>query len=160
MDELIYLIIRLIVGLFDGNKDKAPQGPGFPNLPPRPPAQPPALPPGAQRTLTPDQVKEIRQRLTPPQPGQRPPPGQRQKPPKLPPLPVAKAAAPVRAAPKVTPPAAPVPVPPAARPTGAVDAAALRRWLKPQVLHNQFILSEIFQPPLALRERRGLRTGQ
>jgi hypothetical protein len=34
----------------------------------------------------------------------------------------------------------------------AVDAAALRRWLKPKILRDQFILSEIFQPPVGLRK--------
>ncbi len=33
-----------------------------------------------------------------------------------------------------------------------VNAAAIRRWAKPNVLRQQFILTEIFQPPLALRD--------
>lgn len=31
------------------------------------------------------------------------------------------------------------------------DARALARWLRPQTLQQQFIVTEIFQPPLALR---------
>ena len=46
---------------------------------------------------------------------------------------------------------------PAKRPP-AVDAQAIRRWLTPATLRSQFILTEILQPPLALREPPGLRT--
>ena len=35
-----------------------------------------------------------------------------------------------------------------------VDASALARWAKPATLRQQFMLTEIFQPPLALREER------
>ena len=35
-----------------------------------------------------------------------------------------------------------------------VGAAAIRRWLRPSTLRQQFILTELFQPPLALRESR------
>jgi hypothetical protein len=33
-----------------------------------------------------------------------------------------------------------------------VNAPAIARWAKPSTLRQQFILTEIFQPPLALRE--------
>jgi hypothetical protein len=57
---------------------------------------------------------------------------------------------------------APTPMPrqPAApqqsRPTAtaapaSVNAATIRRWATPSILQKQFILTEIFQPPLALR---------
>ena len=36
----------------------------------------------------------------------------------------------------------------------AVDAQALANWLRPATLQKQFILTEILQPPLALREPR------
>ncbi len=50
----------------------------------------------------------------------------------------------------LAPPAAP---PPPAKPAAAfVDAKVLARWLKPQTLRAQFILTEVFQPPVALRE--------
>lgn len=35
-----------------------------------------------------------------------------------------------------------------------VDARALRRWLTPATLRSQFMLTEVLQPPLALREPR------
>ena len=34
-----------------------------------------------------------------------------------------------------------------------VDAAALARWARPATLRQQFMLTEIFQPPLALRDQ-------
>jgi hypothetical protein len=43
--------------------------------------------------------------------------------------------------------------PPPPRPAVAnVDAKVLARWLRPQTLRAQFILTEVFQPPVALRE--------
>ncbi|HSV15255.1 MAG TPA: hypothetical protein VLI90_13430 [Tepidisphaeraceae bacterium] len=36
----------------------------------------------------------------------------------------------------------------------SVSAVALRKWLTPAVLQKQFILTEILQPPLALREEK------
>ena len=39
------------------------------------------------------------------------------------------------------------------RPPGALDAAAVRLWLQPEKLRQQFVLSEIFQPPLSLRDQ-------
>jgi hypothetical protein len=62
-------------------------------------------------------------------------------------------------APKVAPPTfTPRPAPPspitspAVVASPAVDAAALRRWLKPGTLRAQFMLTEILQPPVGLRE--------
>jgi hypothetical protein len=73
--------------------------------------------------------------------------GARRGPPALPAKPVtaqvAKAATP-----------APVTAPAAAKPVASVDAKLLSRWLRPQTLRTQFILTEIFQPPVALRESR------
>ena len=37
------------------------------------------------------------------------------------------------------------------RKASTVDSVAIRRWLKPATLRQQFILTELFQPPLALR---------
>jgi Na+-transporting methylmalonyl-CoA/oxaloacetate decarboxylase gamma subunit len=43
--------------------------------------------------------------------------------------------------------------PPSARPQPAVvAAAAIHRWLRPQTLRQQFIVTELLQPPLSLRE--------
>jgi hypothetical protein len=36
----------------------------------------------------------------------------------------------------------------------AASASLLSRWLNPRTLRAQFILTEIFQPPLAMREDR------
>ena len=36
----------------------------------------------------------------------------------------------------------------------SVNAAVINRWLTPSTLQKQFILTEIFQPPLALRGDR------
>jgi hypothetical protein len=38
--------------------------------------------------------------------------------------------------------------------TPSQSAAAIRKWLQPDTLKHQFLLSEILQPPLALREDR------
>jgi hypothetical protein len=38
--------------------------------------------------------------------------------------------------------------------TQAATAPTISRWLKPQTLRQQFILTEILQPPLAMREER------
>jgi hypothetical protein len=36
-------------------------------------------------------------------------------------------------------------------PAGGANAATIRRWLQPDTVRRQFILTELFQPPLALR---------
>ena len=38
--------------------------------------------------------------------------------------------------------------------TASVSAPALSRWLQPNTLRRQFILTEVFQPPLGLRGER------
>lgn len=150
MDELIYLLIKLIGELFGGSGQNTPKGPGYPNLPPRLPPVPPqqqdeirrrmGAPPTKQPPQAAQTAKPIAVKKMPPRAAQRPAPP-----------PVAKIAA--RAMPPAIKP--PAPQPPVPRPVvAAVDATALRRWLKPATLHSQFILSEIFQPPVALREQR------
>ena len=42
--------------------------------------------------------------------------------------------------------------PPIQRPPGALNAADVRLWLQPDKLRQQFVLSEIFQPPVSLRD--------
>ncbi len=44
--------------------------------------------------------------------------------------------------------------PPPRRKASTVDAVAMRKWLTPATLRHQFILTEILQPPLALRPHR------
>lgn len=106
-------------------------------LPPDPPRrvvrapQPPPLRPGGPRGQK-KQKKKSRQAVAAVQ-AAAPPPGED---------PVENLVAPA-------PPVAPV----RAAPTGTL-APAISRWLKPETLRQQFILTEIFQPPIALRERR------
>lgn len=52
------------------------------------------------------------------------------------------------------PPAPPASVQAARRAPAGADATALSRWLTAKTLRSQFILTEILQPPLALREDR------
>ena len=140
--------------------------PGMPPLPQVPPARPASRPPpppvfAPTRSIDarPVPVRQpVPRRVIPvAQPAHRQPPARpKQKPkkqksrdlPPAPPLPSAiPAAVPVaaRAVSEARPaarPAAPAPA----------DAAALSRWLNPGTLRSQFILTEILQPPLALRD--------
>lgn len=157
MDELIYILIKLIAGMFGGG-DGVPKGPGYPNPmpPPRQPPQPQRrpMPPGMPQGMPPGRPGAIRR------PGSAKPP---------PPMPARSAPMMRRGKAAIAQPAAPMPIPeqkvrqhlmplpapapaPAAAKVASVDAAALRRWLRPNVLRSQFILSEIFQPPLGMRE--------
>ncbi len=140
MDQLIEILIRYLIDMFAGSAQKPTP------LPQRPPPRPPAPGPVAQRRPLP-KLPPLPQRTAPRQ-------GQ------------TTAARPVaRSTQRIAqPPPAPTPVqqapptqsaaPSVKHPSVAVDAAALRRWLKPKILRDQFILSEIFQPPMALRDPR------
>ena len=81
---------------------------------------------------------------------QRQPQGQRQRSSKrvqqiaAPPPPAAEASASPITAPALAPRPAPLTVP----------APVIRRWLTPTTLRQQFILTELFQPPLSMREDR------
>ncbi len=48
----------------------------------------------------------------------------------------------------------PIEAPIAAPRTPVVDAFAIRQWMTPRTLRSQFILTELLQPPLAMREER------
>jgi hypothetical protein len=39
------------------------------------------------------------------------------------------------------------------RPKVSANASAVAKWLRPDTLRQQFILTEILQPPLALRDQ-------
>jgi hypothetical protein len=67
-------------------------------------------------------------------------------------LPPALPAAVVAPAPTEAVVAQPVAPPPPRPALVNVDAKVLSRWLRPQTLRAQFILTEVFQPPVALRE--------
>jgi len=109
--------------------------------------------------------------LLPPNPAPPPLPQQRRPmPPTSRPTPVRrppKAAAPRRVVPLPPPPLEEVarpqpviapaitrPVAPMARRAPTVDAAAIAQWLTPATLRKQFILTEVLQPPLAMRPDR------
>ena len=47
--------------------------------------------------------------------------------------------------------AKPAPERPAAAPAG-LSAASIRRWLTPRVMRQQYIVTEVFDPPAALRD--------
>jgi hypothetical protein len=154
MDELIILLVRALSNWLGGDstaKKKSGR--------PIPPARSVAAQPGAD---LPPQIQQLmRQRMQgmQPMPQGRAVPGRRrggaagraavvmQRPPQ---------AAPVQPAPEsqATPPSAPQqqarPAAAAAAPA-SVNAATIRRWATPSILQKQFILTEIFQPPLALR---------
>jgi hypothetical protein len=148
MDYLIAELIKLIVRLFTGDGAKKP-----------PAIQPP--PPMSDRPQSlPDAPRRMQQAPRPmqgaPSPLQRTranvvgrPPASRRAPARVPAAPPIQQV--IQAAVQTAPPPARV-----SRPHSAgIDAATLRRWLRPQVLRNQFILSEIFQPPIALRDWDG-----
>ena len=67
-----------------------------------------------------------------------------------PPIPTKPPALP--AAQQKTPSAAPT-ITSLERKPNTISASAIRGWLKPTTLQQQFILTELFQPPLALRDR-------
>ncbi|HVT88484.1 MAG TPA: hypothetical protein VHD56_06500 [Tepidisphaeraceae bacterium] len=144
MDELIELLLRAVI-----NASKSRQAPPPPirtNVPPPPPAgvRPPPIPQmrelGARPALTPAQILERNLALAAKRMRRRP------------------SNAPVEA--KTEPPAIPRPVQvqPAelpktiAKASPTATAKSLKSWLQPATLRQQFIITELFQPPLAMRE--------
>jgi hypothetical protein len=107
------------------------------------------VPPVArQMPTTARPVPPMRQQPMPQQPV-RPPP--RKQPKRQPPRPVQVFA---DVLPPPPPPrAAPAMSPAAARPA-TVTAPVIRRWLQPATLRQQFILTELFQPPMSMRQER------
>lgn len=69
------------------------------------------------------------------------------RPPEAPPVPPAEPVVPIASLAAISNQAA-------GRESAAANASALSRWLTPKTLRSQFILTEILQPPLALREDR------
>jgi hypothetical protein len=132
MEELIEILINLIIRAFQ-NKPVKPVLPQ--QLPPR---QIPAAPPKpAVMRKTPPPRRPVRRPIPPgvaiAQPivtNVRPAPPQ-----------VATVARPIQSR---------TATPTTAAPTQS--AAAIRKWLSPATLRNQFLLTEILQPPLALRD--------
>ena len=113
--------------------------------------------PRVQRTpRTPAQMPMRSVPIPPPAPVMQRPQQQRRRPQRgaatPPPIPVLEADEARQRAVRMAQPAASSGKPQA--PTQAVTAPAISRWLKPGILRQQFILTEIFQPPLALRDDR------
>ena len=136
MDELIVLIIKGIAKMLGGDggpPKRAPQA--------QAPTQIPNVPPAWQ--------EQIRQAVAAAQqtPAQRKARGRRPAPP-----PVQKAAPPVVVVQEA---ATVAKAPPTAHRNAPVIATNLHNWLSPEILRRQFILTEILQPPLALREQKG-----
>jgi hypothetical protein len=133
MEELIEIIIRMIIRMMQGPKPVAPpQRRAIPAPTPVPPIRR-GKPPLARRA-----------------PGKRmaPPPISLAKPIMMSPGQVVSAYNPAAPVQKTSP--TPAPQPPAVKPSAT--AQTLNRWLNPTTLRQQFIITEIFQPPLALRQ--------
>jgi hypothetical protein len=134
MEELIELLIRLIAGLMKAGQ--VPQAPArrptaaapMASKPPGVRAKPPGIRRAGARRLTPPPIAVARPIVT--GTGSYSP---------------ATVAAQVAPAKTAKPAAAPAVKP-------SATAATLRRWMTPETLRQQFILTEILQPPLALRE--------
>jgi hypothetical protein len=133
--------------------------------PPVPPPVPPQwLPPGARgmfdrRVPPPPPVRAIPVQRIPQPVAARPPKTtkRRRTPPAANVPPVPRAQGVQRAAPPVPRgQAVASPTPPVRTATPSANAVALNRWLSAGTLRSQFILTEILQPPLALREPREL----
>jgi len=158
MGDLLLFIVQLLAGLSGGNKNATAPIKGMP--PALPPSRPPLVPnptPGAanaQRSSNPRGVMNappMRQAPGRGRFGGRPSPAR------------APVRAPMAAAPVAAPRAAAMSVAPSTTvnrgrsgdaPT--VSASAIRKWATPTRLQQQFILTEVFQPPLALRKAEGL----
>ncbi|HEX4055891.1 MAG TPA: hypothetical protein VHX86_16630 [Tepidisphaeraceae bacterium] len=145
MDELIELIVRALIALFSNRSDTSQKPKMVPKVPPQAPS--------------PEARRQMQQRA-------RPAPMQRQQailqqmmrsgpPPKSskkrtgspPPLNRALPAVPT---PSTVPPA--TPPPPAGRPRLSATAIGQLISSRPNALRSVYVLSEVIQPPLALRE--------
>ena len=137
MEELLEILINLIASFVQNKAVKPTQQRSTPTPTPRP--APPRQTPAATK-------RPVARR-----PGRRPPP------------PIIAMAQPIVTKVSNTPatPMAPITRPIVAN-TGIArpnevppeSAASIRKWLTPATLKNQFLLTEILQPPLALREKR------
>jgi hypothetical protein len=151
--DIIEIIIRMLIKAFDPPKSRSPQSSSNPDevvrqiqarieaarlQQPRPAV---TRPQGRKTGLNKGQIPAAARKGPPAFKQQK---AKRKAPPALPvkaiPAPVMRAVA------------APATVPKPAKPTVYVDAQVLGRWLKPQTLRSQFMLTEVFLPPVALRE--------
>ena len=169
-EDLVKIVIFVIIGIFwaIGHLASWIKKAGTkPNVrpAPRPPVRPPAIPalkqalqsapPRAVAKTPPARLKlQQRQAAFPKRPVPPPlPPGARIAPPAYAQIPQPPLIA-------LVPRPAPAPAPRTAAPAVAsvqaarpvAFAASLNRWLQPNTLQKQFVITEIFQPPLALRD--------
>lgn len=112
------------------------------------PQQPPARKPALAGTPKPPRPPRQPPKLTAPARAKR-------KGSATPQLPVQKAPARRERMAQQAPPAAPPPVKPRAAAAPSIDAATIARWMTPRTLRSQYILTEVFDPPAALREPEG-----
>ena len=151
--DLIELLIRLIAKAFESPRTSTPTSNNPNDIVRQIQARIEAARLQDPRAQRPASQGPMRAQLRPP--GRKQPPAlkQRKTKRKWPPAVPAAVAKPTlaQAASVVTPRGAPPPPKPV---ISNVDAKVLARWLRPQTLRAQFILTEIFQPPLALRESR------
>jgi hypothetical protein len=135
MEELVEILINLLASLFQDRRPKPP-APFNPSLRPAPSPQPPAIPvrkAGPRRAV------------------RRPAP------------PMIAIADPIMTTVSAAAPPAMVPMArsiiantgiAAPHSTPSQSAESIRKWLTPNTMKHQFLLTEILQPPLALREPR------
>jgi len=145
MDELIYILINALIGLFTGKQQKVAPPP----IPPRRPANaPPGRPPVRPQQPQQQQIAPKR----PPVPQARRPVASQKR---VVVQPGATRPAAVMPKPAVLAMPAPVDAPPptAHRPTTVINATSIRRMIHPETLRTQLVLMEILQPPLSLRDR-------
>jgi hypothetical protein len=161
MDVLIYLIEWIVKKLTEGSappKYVAPPPPPLPAQAPQPPGQ--YHQSGSQANpFRPDAAPQLRGR---PAQKQMVRPAQKRAPvrPPAPQSPAQRAAANKMAGASVGSPgvsarsAASAKNREASKNTRRADAAALRSWMQPSTMRAQFILTELLQPPMALRPPR------
>lgn len=152
MDELIILIIKGIIKLFGGDTDqkRRPAGRG-PQSIERQSWQQRTL---QQPSLPPALAAAIASLQQPNRGGRAPKAGKRRR--QVPPiaLPVPPIAAEVGEIVEMVPPPAIARHGSGAKAAASsANAIALRAWLTPAGLRKQFVITEILQPPLALREK-------
>jgi hypothetical protein len=165
-DDLVKLAIFAVIGVFwvighlaswlkkAGTNPNARAMPRQAVTPPAIPALKQALksaPPRLVPKVPPARLRpQQRQAAFAKRPGPPPlPPGARRPQPAYPQVPQQPPVAQVSRPAPAPRPAAPVDSVPAARPA---FAASLNHWLQPDTLQKQFIITEIFQPPLGLRD--------
>jgi hypothetical protein len=157
MEELIEIIIRLIAGLFESKvvqdaRRRSVTPPGYQGAP----AAPGRIEPSNRVTMTPNMPSARQTPVKPPRLVRRRPAASVAMARPIIAGSVVDAQSPSTPGPVLSANVARAPVAQAAaKPAGMVpaSAASLRKWLTPATLRQQFLLTEILQPPLALRSQ-------